>query len=95
MSGSLRDLSDCFSTIIATRLVEDKQVAPSLWRESVIGEIYNREQARIYANKVMKRDSMRRCVYRKQLDLETPVATRGPNFPVRKRIEWPAKFALT
>jgi hypothetical protein len=24
--------------------------------------------------------SMRRCVYRKQLDLETMVATRGPNF---------------
>jgi hypothetical protein len=23
---------------------------------------------------------MRRCVYRKQLDLETLVATRGPNF---------------
>jgi hypothetical protein len=26
--------------------------------------------------------SMRRCVYRKQLDLETLVATRGPNFPI-------------
>ena len=26
--------------------------------------------------------SMRKCVYRKQLDLETLVATRGPNFPV-------------
>src|SRR6476620_4489019 len=26
--------------------------------------------------------SMRRCVYRKQLDLETLVATRGPNFPL-------------
>ena len=26
--------------------------------------------------------SMRRCVYRKQLDLETVVATRGPNFPL-------------
>ena len=25
--------------------------------------------------------SMRRCVYRKQLDLETLVATSGPNFP--------------
>ena len=25
---------------------------------------------------------MRRCVYRKQLDLETLVATRGPNFPL-------------
>ena len=25
--------------------------------------------------------SMRRCVYRKQLDLETLVCTRGPNFP--------------
>jgi hypothetical protein len=24
---------------------------------------------------------MRKCVYRKQLDLETLVATRGPNFP--------------
>ena len=28
--------------------------------------------------------SMRRCVYRKQLDLETPVATRGPNFPISR-----------
>lgn len=26
--------------------------------------------------------STRRCVYRKQLDLETLVATRGPNFPL-------------
>jgi hypothetical protein len=26
--------------------------------------------------------SMRRCVYRKQLDLETLVSTRGPNFPL-------------
>jgi hypothetical protein len=26
--------------------------------------------------------SMRKCVYRKQLDLETLVATRGPNFPL-------------
>jgi hypothetical protein len=26
--------------------------------------------------------SMRRCVYSKQLDLETLVATRGPNFPL-------------
>ena len=26
--------------------------------------------------------SMRRCVYRRQLDLETLVATRGPNFPL-------------
>ena len=26
--------------------------------------------------------SMRRCVYRKQLELETLVCTRGPNFPV-------------
>ena len=26
--------------------------------------------------------SMRRCVYRKQLDLETLVCTRGPNFPL-------------
>ena len=25
--------------------------------------------------------SMRKCAYRKQLDLETLVATRGPNFP--------------
>ena len=25
---------------------------------------------------------MRKCVYRKQLDLETLVATRGPNFPL-------------
>jgi hypothetical protein len=28
--------------------------------------------------------SMRRCVYRGQLDLETLVATRGPNFPVSR-----------
>jgi hypothetical protein len=28
--------------------------------------------------------SMRRCVYRKQLDLETLVATRGPNFPLAR-----------
>ena len=28
--------------------------------------------------------SMRRCVYRKQLDLETLVCTRGPNFPVSR-----------
>ena len=28
--------------------------------------------------------SMRRCVYRKQLDLETLVATRGPNFPISR-----------
>ena len=27
---------------------------------------------------------MRRCVYRKQLDLETLVATRGPNFPLSR-----------
>jgi hypothetical protein len=26
--------------------------------------------------------SIRKCVYRKQLDLETLVATRGPNFPL-------------
>jgi hypothetical protein len=28
--------------------------------------------------------SMRRCVYRKQLDLETLVATRGPNFALSR-----------
>jgi hypothetical protein len=28
--------------------------------------------------------SMRRCVYRKQLDLETLVTTRGPNFPLSR-----------
>jgi hypothetical protein len=28
--------------------------------------------------------SMRKCVYRKLLDLETLVATRGPNFPVSR-----------
>ncbi len=28
--------------------------------------------------------SMRRCVYRKQLDLETLVCTRGPNFPLSR-----------
>jgi hypothetical protein len=28
--------------------------------------------------------SMRRCVYRKQLDLETLVCTRGPNFPISR-----------
>ena len=28
--------------------------------------------------------SMRRCVYRKQLDLETLVWTRGPNFPLSR-----------
>ena len=28
--------------------------------------------------------SMRRCVYRKQLDLETLVATRGPELPAIK-----------
>jgi len=28
--------------------------------------------------------SMRRCVYRRQLDLETLVATRGPNFPLSR-----------
>jgi hypothetical protein len=28
--------------------------------------------------------SMRKCVYRKQLDLETLVATRGPNFPLSR-----------
>ena len=27
---------------------------------------------------------MRRCVYRKQLDLETLVCTRGPNFPLSR-----------
>jgi hypothetical protein len=27
---------------------------------------------------------MRRCVYRKQLDLETLVAARGPNFPLSR-----------
>jgi hypothetical protein len=27
---------------------------------------------------------MRKCVYRKQLDLETLVATRGPNFPISR-----------
>src|SRR5271166_3002610 len=26
--------------------------------------------------------SMRRCIYRKQLDLDTLVCTRGPNFPL-------------
>jgi hypothetical protein len=30
--------------------------------------------------------SMRKCVYRKLLDLETLVATRGPNFPLSARI---------
>jgi hypothetical protein len=28
--------------------------------------------------------SMRPCVYRKQLDLETLVCTRGPNFPISR-----------
>jgi hypothetical protein len=28
--------------------------------------------------------SMRRCVYRKQLDLETLVCTRRPNFPLSR-----------
>ena len=28
--------------------------------------------------------SMRRCVYSKQLDLETLIATRGPNFPLSR-----------
>jgi hypothetical protein len=28
--------------------------------------------------------SMRRCVYRKQLDLDTLVCTRGPNFPLSR-----------
>jgi hypothetical protein len=28
--------------------------------------------------------SMRRCVYRRELDLETLVATRGPNFPLSR-----------
>src|ERR1700724_4135302 len=28
--------------------------------------------------------SMRKCVYRKQLDLDTLVATRGPNFPLSR-----------
>jgi hypothetical protein len=28
--------------------------------------------------------SIRRCVYRKQLDLETLVSTRGPNFPLSR-----------
>jgi hypothetical protein len=28
--------------------------------------------------------SMRKCVYRKQLDLETLVCTRGPNFPLSR-----------
>jgi hypothetical protein len=27
---------------------------------------------------------MRKCVYRKQLDLETLVCTRGPNFPLSR-----------
>jgi hypothetical protein len=27
---------------------------------------------------------MRRCAYRKQLDLETLVCTRGPNFPISR-----------
>jgi hypothetical protein len=30
--------------------------------------------------------SMRKCVYRKELDLETLVATRGPNFPIKAGI---------
>ena len=29
---------------------------------------------------------MRRCVYRKQLDLESLVATRGPNFPLSRLV---------
>ena len=28
--------------------------------------------------------SIRRCIYRKQLDLDTLVATRGPNFPLSR-----------
>ena len=28
--------------------------------------------------------SMRRCVYRKRLDLDTLVCTRGPNFPLSR-----------
>ena len=27
---------------------------------------------------------MRRCIYRKQLDLDTLVCTRGPNFPLSR-----------
>jgi hypothetical protein len=38
--------------------------------------------------------SMRRCVYRKQLDLETLVCTRGPNFPLG-RLECSAAYAAT
>ena len=33
------------------------------------------------ANGYRETRSMRKCVYRKQLDLETLVATRGPSFP--------------
>jgi hypothetical protein len=36
--------------------------------------------------------SMRRCVYRKQLDLDTVVCTRGPNFPL-SRLDWRRKSA--
>jgi hypothetical protein len=31
--------------------------------------------------------SMRKCVYRKQLDLETLVCSRGPNFPLSRLVD--------
>jgi hypothetical protein len=37
--------------------------------------------------------SVRRCIYRRQLDLDTLVCTRGPNFPLSRlesRLMWPA-----
>src|SRR6202166_1451132 len=55
--------------------VETLGVARSLgWKEHMRCTHCYRQQAR----------SMRRCVYRKQLDLETLVSTRGPNFPLSR-----------
>jgi hypothetical protein len=69
--GGLTDPRGC-STFVHMQ-VETRGVARSLgWKVHMRCANGYRESTR----------SMRRCVYRKQLDLETLVATRGPNFPL-------------
>src|SRR3984885_14210191 len=68
---ALTALAEC-STFVLMR-VETLGVARSLgWKVHMRCANGYRQETR----------SMRRCVYRKQLDLETLVCTRGPNFPL-------------
>ena len=70
-NGALNNLGECSTFVLME--VETLGVARSLgWKVHMRCANGCRQETR----------SMRRCVYRKQLDLETLVATRGPNFPL-------------